>query len=393
MARIVSEVMKNRQTQLPIGVTRVEDLVDWTRKVGYKFNFKHPDLPEMEINSNDINSSKIVPDATLDEEIRKQILMAFALPPKAVEDGYDSDFATTIVQSNILFTKRVLSHQDTLLPILNEHIKRLIKNDKNLYDLILDNINENMGLIKKYIKKSNTNKDFDFKKINTDNLSKWLTNEYINTLDVSLPRIEETKTDNMKEAFNAYKTSLDDIIDMFFGSEAVPNNLVGVLGDKLEDVKFAIKNSLLRKWMSDNNYMEDFLKATSIDPDGKPILDIYSEFNVYIDGLADIIKPFLEELNKRKAENDKDLATDGEDNNNDDDEDEDDDESKSEDGVLNEDEDEEEEDEDGEDTLKEEGDVTDTGVTAPKFGDDNDEDEEGEEKNKDTDTGITVPKF
>ena len=401
MTRIISEVMKNRQAQLPIGVTRVEDLVDWTRKVGYKFNFKHPDLPEMDITSNETNSSKVVPDASIDEEIRKQILMAFALPPKAVEDGYDSDFATTIVQSNILFTKRVVAHQDTLLPLVTEHIKKLIKNDRNLYDIILNNINENMTLIKKYIKKSNLNKDFDFKKINTDNLSKWLTNEYINSLEIELPRIEETKTDNMKEAFDAYKSSLDDVIDMFLGSEATPNSLVGVLGDKLEEVKTAIKNSLLRKWMSDNNYMEDFLKATSLDPDDKPILDIYSEFNVYIDGLANIIKPFLEELNDRKVKNDENLnKIDGNDSEDDDSEDNNEggnDDNNGEDVNEGDDAktDTSDDNTDGEDEEDNEGDdVEDDGLEAPKFGDDNADDKE---KNKDdaddADTGIEAPKF
>lgn len=401
MTRIISEVMKNRQTQLPIGVTRVEDLVDWTRKVGYKFNFKHPDLPEMDITSNETNSSKVVPDASIDEEIRKQILMAFALPPKAVEDGYDSDFATTIVQSNILFTKRVVAHQDTLLPLVTEHVKKLIKNDRNLYDIILNNINENMTLIKKYIKKSNLNKDFDFKKINTDNLSKWLTNEYINSLEIELPRIEETKTDNMKEAFDAYKSSLDDVVDMFLGSDAVPNSLIGVLGDKLEEVKTAIKNSLLRKWMSDNNYMEDFLKATSLDPDDKPILDIYSEFNVYIDGLANIIKPFLEELNDRKVKNDENLnkidGNDSEDDDNEDDNEGGNDDNNDEDdiegdGTKTDTSDDNTDGEDEEDTADD--DIEDDGLEAPKFGDDNADDKE---KNKDdaddADTGIEVPKF
>ena len=401
MTRIISEVMKNRQTQLPIGVTRVEDLVDWTRKVGYKFNFKHPDLPEMDITSNETNSSKVVPDAAIDEEIRKQILMAFALPPKAVEDGYDSDFATTIVQSNILFTKRVVAHQDTLLPLITDHVKKLIKNDRNLYDLIQDNINENMTMIKKYIKKSTLNKDFDFKKINETNLAKWLTNEYINTLEVELPRIEETKTDNMKEAFNAYKTSLDDVVDMFLGSDSVPNSLVGVLGDKLEDVKFAIKNSLLRKWMSDNNYMEDFLKATSLDPDNKPMLDIYSEFNVYIDGLADIIKPFLEELNKRKEVNDADLnKIDGDneeesDDNNDNTDDTGDDNTDNGGDQVGDDETEDNVGDDaGDNTGDDNADLGDDGLDAPKFGDDNTDDEEkNKDKADDADTGIEVPKF
>lgn len=408
MTRIISEVMKNRQTQLPIGVTRVEDLVDWTRKVGYKFNFKHESLPDMDISSSESNTSKVVPDAGIDEEIRKQILMAFALPPKAVEDGYDSDFATTIVQSNILFTKRVVAHQDTLLPILTDHVKRLIKNDRKLYDLLYKNIFENMKEIKKYIEKSTLNQDTDLKKINEENLAKWLVKEYIECLEISLPRIEETKTDNMKEAFAAYKSSLDDIMDIFFGNESVPNSLVGALGDKADDIKFAIKNTLIRKWMSDNNYMDELLKVTSVDADDKPILDSYSEFNTYIEGLTKILLPFIEDANKRKEETDEDLnKIDGnneEENNNDEGDDNNDNEDENNDGGDDPDGG-EDEDNNNDDNNDDNGDGADDDlndgtddIPVPKFGsDDNADDADGRDDKKD-DTGadvgdMKIPKF
>lgn len=320
MDKIISEVMKGRQTQLPIGINRVEDLVDWSKKVGNKFNFKHKSLPDMDVNTNDSNTSKTVPDSDLDEEVRKQILMAFALPPKAVEDGYDSDFATTIVQSNVLFTKRVMKHQDTLMTIVTEHVQRLIKNDSNLRDIVKEAIENNYSIILKYIKKTSIGKDKDIDGIDKNALVNWLIDKYTNSIEITLPRIEEHQDDNMKEAFDNYKDSLDDIIELFFDSESIPEELSGLISEKTEDFQFAIKNALIRKWMADNNYMPELLKSVSIDQDGKPVLDVYSEYTSYVEALTEIFVPFMKENKKKKKKNDKKIEkVDGDDDGEDDD--------------------------------------------------------------------------
>jgi len=296
MDKIVSEVMRSRSTQMPIGVTRVEDLVDWTKKVGYKFNFKHDSLPDMDITTSEENTSKVVPDSDLDEEIRKQILMSFSLPPKAVEDGYDSDFATTIVQNNVLFTKRVMVHQDILAPLVANHIKIILKNDMIIFNEIKDTISKNITAIIRELKKEK-NDLVSSKDIDKDKLTIWLTNAYIDKITISFPRIEEHETDNMKESFDNYKDSLDDYIETFFSTDALPDELAGQLVDKMDDFKLAIQNSLLRKWMSDNNYLPELLNATTVDKDGKPIYDVLGEYETYLKTLSEIIVPFMKQNN------------------------------------------------------------------------------------------------
>lgn len=305
MNKIMSEVMKSRQTQLPIGVTRVEDLVDWTKKVGYRFNFKHDSLPDMDISTSDDSTSKVVPDSDLDEDIRKQILMAFSLPPKAVEDGYDSDFATTIVQSNMLFTKRTMNNQDKLMSMVTEHVRRLIKNDSNIYSIIEDNIKANITHIIRHLKKKKS-ANIDVKNnLDKDKLAKWITSKYIDNITITLPRIEEYNDDNLKDAFDHYKDSVDDYIETFFGDEAMPDEITGMLGEKTEDFKYALKHAFLRKWMSDNNYMTDILNATNLNSEDDPIFDVYGEYEHYMDNLSKVLIPFMKRMGKKVDKSDK----------------------------------------------------------------------------------------
>jgi len=320
MEKIISEVMKSRGTQMPIGVTRVEDLVDWTKKVGYKFNFKHSSLPDMDISTNEETTSKAIPDSDLDEDIRKQILMSFSLPPKAVEDGYDSDFATTIVQNNLLFTKRVMMQQDILMPLVTKHVRILLKNDMDIFNAIKASIEKNIKPIIRTLKKS---KDsiIGNKRINEDKLINWLTTAYINNIEIRLPRIEEHETDNMKEAFDNYKESIEDYIEIFFSDEALPEELAGELSGRMEDFKMAMQNTFLRKWMADNNYLPEALNSTTLDKDGNPVFDVYGNYETYLDSFSKVLIPFIKKNNKLKETIDKKLAKldgDGEADDNDD---------------------------------------------------------------------------
>lgn len=130
---------------------------------------------------------------------------------------------------------------------------------------------------------------------------------YIESLVLSLPRAEEHETDNLKGSFDEFKDGLDDQIEMFFGSEALPEELAGVMGDKTVAFKDALKNTLLRKWMSDNNYMPEILKATSLDADGNPMLDIYGEFTQYAENMSLIMEAFIKGTGKVIKKSDKKL--------------------------------------------------------------------------------------
>jgi len=311
MEQIISETMKTRQTQLPIGVTKIDDLVDWSHKVGFKYNFKHPRLPDIDIDINDTNTSKVVPDDELDDMIQEHIIMSFGLTTELVKSGYDPDFATTVVAKNILLAKRVIMLQGKFTKHLSSYIRKLILNDPRIYDKVKDIFKNNLSSIKKRLK----NVD-GIKKIKSDDIFiDYLTKTYIHDLKVELPKPEVTESNNMKDLFDEYTSSLDDYLDIILSSDALPDELLGDMSDKVDSIKTIMKTILTKKWMTDNGYMPEISQFLTRDEDGKPVFNLLEEYAEYSKTLADVILPFLKSNSKfvdkldekiEKIENDED---------------------------------------------------------------------------------------
>jgi len=318
MERIISETLKTRQTQMPLGFTKVDQLVDWSHKVGFKYNFKHPSLPNIDINVADINSNKIVPDEELDKSIQEFIIMSFGLTPEIVQAGYAADFATTVVAKNLLLAKRVSVLQTKFNGMLTKHIRKLIVNDDTLLDKISNIVKANITDIKKSI---SVNKDI---KLKTDEIATYIISSYCEDINIILPTPELTEAPAMKTAFDTYKTMLEEYLDIVISSEAIPADLAGDISGKMDNIKAIVKTILIKKWMNDNNYLPELAEFVTLNDDGKPVFSILDEYSTYIENITNTVIPFLKSSTKQKTKSDEKIQNIGGDSNMDDNESEDD---------------------------------------------------------------------
>ena len=326
MEKIISESLKTRQTHLPLGVTKIDDLTDWVHKVGFKYNFKHPGLPNMELETSDTQTSKVIPDSDLDDHIEEMIIMSFGLTPEIVKAGYNEDFATTVMSKNLLLTKRVTQMQAIFNPLITKHVHCFLKSDMILRNKLQDIIKSNIKSIKSAIKKQKTDEhNINYDKISDERLITYILKMFETELTVSLPTPELSEAQAMKDSFEVYKDALDDYLELFVSSDALPDEIMGEMSDKLDSVKSVMKTILIKKWMGDNGYMPEISEFLSLDDEGKPVFDILAEYTEYSDALSKSLLPFLKR-NKRfvsklddkldKIENAEDTDEDANDDNN-----------------------------------------------------------------------------
>ena len=310
MEKIMSETLKSRQTMLPLGVTKLEDLAEWVHKLGFKYNFKHPGLPDMEITTNNTSAGdKVVPDTALNDEIKEHIIMSFGLTPEMVQAGYNVDFATTLVAKNLLLAKRVTQLQNILNPLIQDHITKLLTNDMVIVNMVKDIVSNNIEEIKRTIKNAQKDEEgIDFSKIKKEDLIEYITDKYINEMDIYLPSPELNEATAMKDAFTNYKDTITEYIDLIVGSEALPNELVGEISGNMDQVKNIMKTVLIKKWMNDNNYIPEVGEFMTLDDEGKPIFNFLEEYESYSSNLIEVLLPFLKRMSKTKAKTDEKLS-------------------------------------------------------------------------------------
>lgn len=310
MEQIISEAMKSKQANLPLGIINLNDLVDWSNKVGLRFNIKHPKLARIDIEKTTEQHSVTVPDQELNELLDELIFMSQGLTPEIARSGFESDFATTISSKNLLFAKRVEEKQEVVMEKVTEHVSKLLTNDMELRAKLVECIDRNKKEILKFVKakkKQNKDKTLKLPKLTKQAVSEYIIETLTDNIVVSLPKPEVQNAAALKEAFENFISDLETVTDKIVSSTALDSEIVGDLSGKADNIKAIFQTSAILKWLSDNKYMPEITEFLSKDDEGKPVFDLLSNFKLYYDQLGEAILPFLKDMDKSKKKVDKKL--------------------------------------------------------------------------------------
>lgn len=309
MEQVMSEVLNNRRNLLPLGIVRPDDLTEWVHRLGVSFKFQHPGINNLDISTSDVNVGRAMPDDDLENKIKEAIIMSYGLTPEIVESGYASDFATTVVAKNLLTAKRVTRTQELFNPLTTEHIRKIAKNDMELISSIKEIIRSNKAEVTKFINKLKNSKDTEygsiFKGLKQSQYEDFITNVFISEIETYLPEPHPQDANNSKNAFEDYKSMLEDAMDLIFSTDAYPTDYVGSIGDKVDAIKGMFKSVLLRKWMVNNNYLPELGEFITKDDDGKPIFNALDEHSGFVDALVESYTPYIKTRLKAKYKADK----------------------------------------------------------------------------------------
>lgn len=298
------EIVKMRQQYFPLGINSPSDLVDWIQRAGFEFSFEgHPGLPQTKFDFETKNLQHTVPDNELDELLRKQTYMAFSLVPEMVDNGFNSEFATTVVSNNILLSKRVIQIQEPLTKQLSDYARKIISNDSFALNDLLDVLKSNLGLIEKTLSdEEKTAFSGDQNRFLTDLLER-----YIDNLLLDLPKPDTTSIETQISSFDQYVESLDKTMDAWINSDFMTSDLTGEVSGNIDAIKAVVRNYFIRKWQSDNGFMPELNDIVTADEDGKATLNIYEMNKNHMEGVMRSAVEFIKSLQAIKQAADADL--------------------------------------------------------------------------------------
>lgn len=288
------EIIKTRQQNFPLGISTPMDLVDWVQRAGFQFSFSgHPKLPDMEMEFEQRGSTNIMPDQDLDEDLRKRTIQAMGLSPENVDAGFNAEFATTIVQNNVLLSRRVKQIQKKIVLQIKEYIVKVCNYDGVIQDKLKKAIKENFKNIKKYIE-DNSNKKIEVSDIE---LIEYVMEEFLENIIIELPKPDNVNIENQLESFNKYKEFLETAIDSWISSEVFTEQMSGELSGKIEDIKASVKSRYLRKYLADNNILGELVNIGDIPEEGK-FDTVFGEQKDYLIKMTKKLMDFVKDVNQ-----------------------------------------------------------------------------------------------
>ncbi len=265
-----NEVLRARQQNFPIGISTPMDLADWVQRSGLEFTFEgHPRIPDVKLTYDQHGASNIMPDEALDEDLRKRTIMAYGLSPESVDNGFSPDFATTVVNNNLLLSKRVVVIQKSILAHLKSLLGKLVISDAIIMEKLVNVLRKNISEIKKIIK------------IKTDvsdaTLIDFIISEFMKIIEIELPMPDTVSLDSQMQSFDKYQEFLDKALDAWVGSEMFSPSLAGDLSNEIGTVKAVLKSYYTRKWMAENGVMEELGDITQ-EVSTKDVYEVQKEF-------------------------------------------------------------------------------------------------------------------
>lgn len=281
-----------------IGSTHPLGLADQIQNHGVNVvvsgNSRYPET-KFNVNSRDGVNKPI--DADFEETMRKRHIQMFGLSPEVMEGINQADFATTVVQNNLMLLKRVIMNQEKFEPFLTDFIRRYVLNS----GIFLTEMREMITANKEYLPDHIT--DNPVLKDDLPGQVDAFLFEFIEALQVGLPSPEVGDIKKSMDSFDAYSEALDKVIDAYINEEMFAADTTIGMEELIPNVKAVVKAEFQRRWLRHHNVMPelDVFNTVREEGDDTPIFNLFESTAEHLDGLNDSLSEYVKKVVKAAA--------------------------------------------------------------------------------------------
>lgn len=275
ITQVKDAFMRSRSEAFPLGEGNPGVLVDYLNKSGVDVIYSgHPGLPEMRVQANDKASSRTIVDRDLEDQLRRQHIMGFGLSPETVDVSGDVEFATSLVNSSLLLNKRVALYQQQYERMESEFIRKYTANSEPL-----------LSKMEKAIEEDGHKEDKEDLKATIE--------QFLESLEVSLPKPDSVTLETQMEAFRNYRDALDMAVEALINDEMEMLDAEGDFGRNLRNIKATIKAYFERRWLRDNNVLPELFEVIDHDIDDKPLLNFGEIHGSHMERILDSMREYI----------------------------------------------------------------------------------------------------
>lgn len=312
------EIIRSRSNSFPIGLNKPTDLVDFLQKAAYEITFEgHPGVPDVKMDFTEKNSQYVKADTELEEQLRKRSTMGLGLSPENIDAGFSAEFATSILQNNLLLSKRVMQYQEGFTPQLTDHHRKVMLNSESLLEEFREILNSNFDSLKTYLTdeaKEMLKGDAGGKEgASADAIKQAVVDhfihEFIMAFEVQLPQPNSVTLDNQLAAFDKYVEGLDKVLEAYISPEYFTSTTGGDVMADIGTLRALVKSYFIRNWLAENGVMTEVSTLTTVDSEGKSAANVFEATENHIEGLVKSLTGFLVNLAPIKRKADEKLQT------------------------------------------------------------------------------------
>lgn len=249
-------------------------------------------FPDIETSVTAKDSSYQPVDPELLKDLRDSLTRVFSQTPEMTDGINQADFATTVLQNNLMLLKRVMVLQDKTNPQITDYARVFTMSSGILLDEMMEIIEKNPKLLPKEYK---------------DEPESFL-EDFINNMTMTLP---EPETDNLVkqvELFKNYSLALDEIIPAFIREEYFDGHTPDDIREAIPTAIAAWKGKLQRDFLRKRGLFKD-MDIFANNEDGSPMMNLNEEMAGHMEGIKNSFEEYmkltLEDAAARKKRNEE----------------------------------------------------------------------------------------
>lgn len=266
---VQDEYIRTRTLSLPFAMSDPSDYTTFLQRAAVEWEFNHPKLPVSKVDIQQLSSSYQRPDSDLQENLRKTSIMGLGLQPETVDNAANPDFATSIVQGNVLLQKRVIAWQDQLNPMITDHLRKYATSSRPLIDDIKKLLLASYDDIRIELDPD----ELAGVKLSDEEKKRIIVSRalqlFLGGFSVELPRPSSVTLEGQMEDFKKYEEALDAALDAYFSADVFTENVSGDFGgDQVNTLKAMYKAYYLRRYLSEKGVLSEVTELTTEGEDG-----------------------------------------------------------------------------------------------------------------------------
>lgn len=260
---IQAAVLESAHRGFPLGSPDPGQTLDYLNRAGFDFsiNVESDNYPTTKVEFDDYTTQQQGGNPELQDRLRRMQISSWGLNPELVDPSQSPEFATSVVNNNLIMTRRVLRYQKRFARFLTKYIQTYTTHSSKLREALLEEIQGNK-----------TKLIPDHKRMSDDEVI----DEFIASLEATLPAPDTTKTEQQLEAFEQFSNLLDRALEAYVTIDLFPAEMLDREPDTVNHVISVVRAYFQRMWLEQNNVLPQLGQLTDMD-ERKPgfnLLDI-----------------------------------------------------------------------------------------------------------------------
>lgn len=277
ISNIQSVIIEQGHRSFPLAAPDPAQTMDALIRSGYDFEINTNDAAHAttKVEFDDYNTNVNAGNPDLQDRLRRYHISSFGIPPEKVDPMASPDFATSIVNNDLVTARVVKERQKALCNHLTKFIRCFTMHSSILRNAMYELIEANAKMLVD-------------PKMESMSVSE-VTDEFILAINVALPAPDNTQHERQLESIEAYERLLDKGLEAYITPDLFPDDITEISG-LADDVLVNLKALFLRQFMANNNILPELNILTEMDGT-RPAFSLLDHINV---SRATQVQAFLE---------------------------------------------------------------------------------------------------